>query len=231
MTDKEVRVGVGNFGLTRIEGNVTAGSDSPIRSLRDIGGALGNVAAAAAATAMATVMGGPLGLLFGGGALAGLAASVAAVPKANGLCRVFGRRGAPRDGMVQVAVNYLMDRFFPLAIGGQLFIVSMYATQDAGSDNPPFVEVRMEFLCININAILAMFDTASAPQMVRWTDIHDIGTFVMTPDSATPQMPASNNTRGSWIRALAVAALKGSTCTLPAAPTDPGTASDEDALA
>jgi hypothetical protein len=139
VVDRQVFLSVGpGCPATRLEGNVTVGSDSPIRSVWDLAkkmkesldvafGFMGNPFSAA--TNFATFVG-----------------SVIPSVRASALVRVWGRPEALRSSLANIAKIVALDRLAPFGDGagfggGRVLPVSAYLTQSI-ADN--YVEFRME---------------------------------------------------------------------------------------
>ncbi len=246
VTDEEVGYGIGQVGgITRVEGNVTCGANAAFGGLPQL---LMNAFPRAAPAVGRQIWnwGFPalslLGDLTGGGSNAFLAAAagwagIYSAPKANALVKVFGQKGTSKQAMVNMAYNVIQDRFRPLSVAnkaaglGNLPILSAYVTQDVGSDNAPFMELRMEFLAVNLVALKAILDPSKAGLMMNFANVYLDDTVPVpltfgSPDLESPEYPFSNTTRGTWLGELAIAALKANACTLPAVPTDQGETND-----
>jgi hypothetical protein len=161
---------------------------------------------------------------------AGIGAALAGAKNlANGIVRVFGQRGAPggdKSALVAAGVNFLQDRFKTDAgavMGSKnVVITSFFCTQDITSDAMPFIELRISLLLMTGVALKALVFPAKITGVMSFANDYTIGGLPAGPGIAPRQFPNSSNTRGSWIGALAIAALKSSLCDLPPVATDPG---------
>ncbi|HWG47706.1 MAG TPA: hypothetical protein VN688_33385 [Gemmataceae bacterium] len=231
--DTETKLALGLRSMaTRIEGNCTAGSESPIANLRAV--AKGARASANMGMAWGMALLDPLGLV--GPGIKGLfdatgAAMDSILPqlKANGIVRIWGQRDARKEDLMKLGVNILFDRFAPMN-GGVLGIgnkpprfVSLYCTQDLSER---FIEVRAEFFA-PIGVVgwsLVNPPNQNIPKMMSLeTNIvggAEAGTENTLKGDGTgnsPMPPGGGGTRGNWLGAM-VAALLSQPGTLPQLP-------------
>lgn len=211
--------------VTRVEGNVTAGSEVPIKNVNDLGGKVGDIVGNALSLDIGGTMKAAQGLLLGS----------IPVNKACGIVRVWGNRYAQRSQLAYVAKQIILDRFAPLGAGlniaglnvgrGIFLPVSAYLTCDIAQR---FVELRME-LFPGVNALLTAFvqDMTAFESMLNLNDneIRTLQGFTAGDGKSAPGTNPLPNpevgsaTRGSYLGALLVQALGGE-CQLPAAPPD-----------
>jgi hypothetical protein len=248
VTDKQYNYAIGPLGagITRVEGMVTAGAVSPMKTPG--GGALMATAGASILDWFAGRSGfgtrADNALLAGAMWSSGLAQRVTA----NAVVRVYawpfddtlaprgdGTRTLPGkeqlNSMVRCGMAIVYDRFSPIGVPGSntLPMISCYVTQGVGSDETPFIEARMEFLYLNVVGLKAILNPDLAPNLLNMASYFVInftgGTSARLDRKATtspPVLPLSKNTRGNRVAPLFAAALNAQACTVPPIPKDPG---------
>jgi hypothetical protein len=211
VTDRQTTYGTGNYpGISKIEGNITIGGQADhLPDVKDV------VGAAVPGFWESNI---PSLYLWNRWSKAKTAAWNA-LPRgrANAMVRVFGQYGTPKNYLAQAAIACLVDRLQPIMVAGFLFTISCYLTQDIGTMNPPFVELRGEFVVGSIRQWALLFGAAGVGTfsglMKLDIGIPNLGWGPTTPTTALPD----NNSRGSWLRQLVTQAL-GPTCELPESP-------------
>jgi hypothetical protein len=183
--------------ITRIEGNTTHGGHIEIHDLKGA----------------ATKVGGSLRkLAFGSGGgvpfvgpVVDLFMEVVPSCRANCLVRVFGQRRCSKKYMARVAMMVALDRFGGILTRSGAVVVGSYLMQDIGSQNAPFIELRLEFLT-GLQQLFVVLDpdTAITGGVRLDTELKTLGCRFETPP---PELPYSDNTRGSWVSSLAYQAL------------------------
>jgi hypothetical protein len=143
--------------------------------------------------------------------------------KANVLVQVFGPPESDKAELADLAVQVAVDRFAPLW-PANIYPVSAYLTQIFDTHENPAVELRMEFLPASLEALVAVLNPKAVGAVMKLSaDIDGAGKVfggTMTNpltrggDRGNPELPASNNMRGSWIGMLVTQTLKGE-CALP----------------
>jgi hypothetical protein len=172
---------------------------------------------------------------FGLAALAGAWADMIPECKANAIVRVTGKPKVDYTDLVKLAVQIALDRFGRAQLDRQLFVASAYLTQALDNEEAPFVELRMEFLRAGADVYQAIIDpVANAGGFMNLkAEIEGKDTTLasnslrLSGEWGNPPLPASNQTRGTWIGYLVSQALS-TACTVPAAPPAPPTESSPD---
>ncbi len=228
---------------TRIEGNCTAGSESPLGDM----GLIAQGAAVAAGFAVDSAGGNTsIGRGFFSGLTSGFwtdpggvarSAATLSYPrlKANGIVRIWGSRDASKYSLMILGINILSDRFRPIQgafFSGNLpFFNSLYVTQDLSER---YVEVRGEFSPTLASTLWNLGNTPGANIlgiMNLATDIQSGGAagtdLVLSGSGAgfNPPPPNSDGTRGNYLGALLVSLLS-SPGQVPDLPVDPVLYSD-----
>lgn len=222
--DQQVERNLGpNTPIYKIEGNVTAGADMPIKDVKQ--------GMEAMAGAVKDVAGKIITWDFVGAfssALSGIWKNAIGSPKMNGIVRVFGRTGADRATLVQIGTEVLLARFGKNILGNNLYPVSFYVTEDIGNENTPFIEIRIEVLPVTLPGLKAMFKPANAAKLLDLkADITETAegpvTFPLKTDMAwgNPPFPASGEMRGVWMGKLIGQVLSSATGLWPAPPDGP----------
>lgn len=207
VVDRVTNYGTGaNSGIARVECQITSGMDTPLKSLKE------ETIEIYGAFKMA--MGGDIGSV-GGKVFNWVVPNC----KLNVIVRIWGQAGMDRRQLLRMAASMALDRVSP---GFGVAIVSVYASVDWGSENPPFVEVRCEFMGKQKQLRLLFADDIGAS--FNWnTTIAGKGE-VLNWSNTTPatQLPRSENTRGSTIGRMVAQTLAGpSACERPANPPAP----------
>jgi hypothetical protein len=222
VTDRETTYGLGaDSAITRIEGNTTSGGQIDITQLKDAMNVIGDTMGSAFASFNIFGVAGPA--IIGGRAVYNHA-----IPqgRANCMVRVFGKRYASKERMAEVALAVAMDRFGGALKGRSLLVVGAYLTQDIGSDNAPFVELRVEFLTGLAQLALIFSPRTAIIGAVNLATNVDPAGLQFTQDRPPAQLPYSDNTRGTWIGSMAYQALASGACDLPTQPAATDSRSD-----
>lgn len=219
LVDIEEPLAMGQVGyseITRIEGEVTAGSEYITKSVTSF-----------LTKAFSLDIGGLVGAAI-------------PTPKAVGVCRVWGTRNATRDFLADVAIQILVDRFSPLGLNlpfGQRTtgIVSAYLTCNIAER---MVEFRLEAL-VGVGASLiqtfsSLTDSFGKMLNLDKNEVQIAGKLVqgklLAGDKSGSAYGFSNN--ATEARATSMVKLLnqvlGTNCTLPKAPPSPGPGSASD---
>jgi hypothetical protein len=219
--DREQRLNLGTKSpAVRVEGYATAGVDVPIGKAQALGTyALRAQAAAAGNRFLRGVIAGAWE------SLAGHVGQLIPTPKANCIVRVTGKAGVNYADLVKLAVQIALDRFANYQLNNTLFVVSAYITQALDNEQAPYVELRMEFLVTGFNVLTAILDpVANAVNFMNFKaevegPNNSLGgnALRLSGGHGNPPLPASNQTRGTWIGFLVSQALA-VPCSVPAAP-------------
>ena len=218
VTDRQTTYGTGaNSQISKIEGNVTIGGQSD--HIPDVKDVIGGISLTRGFNFISS---------FGTSEIGTIKKTIwNALPRgrANAMVRVFGQQGSTKQYLTQVAINVLTDRLGPITLGGRLFTMSLYMTQDIGNQNPPFVELRGEFVVASLRQLALLLGVGGAAVFAGQMKL-DIGipTSNFLPTTPTTQLP-DNNSRGTWLRQLTIQALN-PTCELPEVPSIGGTLPD-----
>jgi hypothetical protein len=210
-----------HFPGVRIEGNVTNGFETDLKAfIHDTLKSLPDVPGAILSTFMD-----PKALLskVGGHVKSGVRALIP-VPLANGIVRVYGNKNSSRYDLAGIALNVLIDRFTnPGAFAGVnlgrgtslLAIISCYLTADVIQQ---MVELRVELVPRPVN--LGAFKSFAPAAIVAKGGIMnlrrriDLGnnfagvTTLTDADADNPQLPASNQTVGTYVGAMLAQAFQ-----------------------
>jgi hypothetical protein len=209
VVDHETTYGTGgNARVLQIEGTATAGCHIAIKDMKQAANIL-----IPAAYEFAT---GKTGLLD----VAKLVWN-AGVPNSmcSALVRVTGQKGADPRQLAAVAMLAAAAKFGKNWLLGVTVIVGAYLTVPLGSEDEPWVELRVELLG---NANLSfLFDPSVAYSMLK-LEVVGIEELDMTAGRARQPLGGSNNSRGSFIRSMVLQALTppGALPALPAAADD-----------
>ena len=214
VVDREVTYGVATARrVARVDGNHTFGAHFDIKDLK---AAANRVVSLGKSLIQLDIMGVIQGALN------------TAVPSARSscVCRVTGFKDADKRDLVHVAVMMAADRSSKMIPLGSAIVVGAYCTQSIGSDDPPWVEVRLEFLSYaGVGPQLLCDPEQLFNDRINFDNEFDLsGGVRFTPASPAPGPPYSDGTRGGWLGALAYQSLQGSTDK----PADPATRLHDD---
>ena len=192
VVDKQMRLNLGQTRITKLHGDVTVGVKFPLSNL---GGAM-----------LAT-----LDMVNAGSWSVHQAqfwAGAYATPMAKIVVQVTGEHLSDYATLASFAGQVALDRFAPIALGGQLLIVSSFLTQTFDAEQAPMVQLTIEALPLGPNAIAAIRNPLKVSAMSNTAPIilaQPLGGEVQGPPIATPDpafgnstLPNSNNTRGSY---------------------------------
>jgi hypothetical protein len=199
--------------VLRIEGTCTAGAHMDVKSMKQ------------AIPLFASLAKGAFGGIQG---LWDVAKQVwnTAVPTSacSALVRVIGRKGTAGSRLANVAMHAASAKFAASWLTGDSIIVGAYLTQSLGSEDEPWVELRIEFLA-QLN-LLFLFNPSVAYNILE-LDVIGVPSLGMTENSPTVWLGGSNNSRGSYIQDMVLQALTPA----GALPGLPGTATNDADLA
>jgi hypothetical protein len=179
----------------RVRGNVTAGVDSPIRGIKDVASLLKDIGG----TFPSSLSDIDFGFLF---RPVGVLSKYIPTAKANALVQVTGQPDSDIENLAVLAANVAADRFAPLQIGRSLFVVSAYLTQGLHVDEDVFVELRMEFLPINQNALRALLSPGLVRNMMNLEKEMTSNGLNLRRFGTNPPFQSGNNTRGTYLGSL-----------------------------
>lgn len=219
--DRQVSLGLGeNSRVVSVTGSVTSGVVSPIRNIADALGMPEKIFNQAVDNPF-----GMPGFLWRG--LVPVSTNVA-------VFRATGQKGVNRRLLSATAISFALDRFSPLALGQAIpfaavaapplaksTIVSIHVTHNADTDAPPWAEVRLEIMGLNLAVLTAIFTDEPEAIMKLDEQIGGVASILQ----AAPTLPAGGNTRGSTLARLVTQALEAPTpqnvptqANLPASP-------------
>ncbi len=194
--DREITAGLGaNSSVIEVTGTVSSKRTHVVKSPKD----LMNQIEGAIATGLRAEVGGILGR-----------AIKAFVPLNTnvGVARATGRKGADRQKLAAIAAAFIIDRFRPLT-GGKIIdaivptlgaVVDVGVTHNVDTDNPPWAEVRLEIF--GLNPFGDLFDTGKIFNFSQ--DVLDgNGAIIASPTRTGTELPAGDNSRGTWIQEMA----------------------------
>ena len=227
--DQQTQRNLGLNYVVKVEGNATAGVEYPFKDAKSA--LMGAVKELKSISSALNVMGGMPDPSAIGMALAGMAINLMPTAKANVLVKMYGRHTAPQNeppnGMGQWmsnwAIRIALDRLSPLVLAvpvlGNIWpIASAYLTQDFGSDNSPYVELRMELLPMNMRLIGALLNPATVGTLMNL----DLSLpFATTTAIQNQSPPYSGGTRGDYLVYMVTQALTTTKCQpVPDVPAD-----------
>jgi hypothetical protein len=211
VVDREVVTGLGSRNLAvEVNGSVTAGVDMALKDPKEIAGVIGNFMQGVGAGALAAI-----GLI--GKAVPGV--------KLIGTARVIGRKGVNRQGLANMAVAWISDRFAP-AVKNVHLITSLYVTHNVDTDHSPFAECRMEIMPLTMDLVHAVLSKRADVFFVSTSATYQILGDTFSGTTPGPNLPASENTRGTWLGQMVTQALGGPTASLPTSPPAASDATD-----
>lgn len=207
LTDVETTYTITTAGIVKVEGNVTAGTEMLHKSQAGlvkglISSAFGlSVGVLSAAIEMFTPRG-----------------------RATFLIRVYGRRQTPRRDLYRVAIKLTTDRFSgafgPDGSGGRYPLASLYATNNIGSHESPWCELRGELFLYNLTGKAMINPDIFAVTILNFSNDFGQGLGWSQNATPTPMIGGNNNAVGFLAQVLAYEPIKATSCDLPSKPSD-----------
>jgi hypothetical protein len=223
VVDKEVSWGLGeNSPAVRVEGMASAGGHIDIPSLKEV---VKKVPSLASEPALAFMTGGAS--LFRN--VPEALNTVIPEGRCSAIVRVFGRKGADGKYLANVALHTGMAKFSANWLAKRAIIVGLHVTQSIGTEDEPWVELRLEFWCHHL-LVSFIFNPTTIFEMMNWDVGVDDNTVTWDEGTTPALIGGSNNSRGAYVKQMVTQSL-GGPCRLPDPPLAPGSEADAAGLA
>lgn len=212
VVDREVTVGLGkNSPAVEVTGGITSNVMYPIKDFKGLGGAVLKVF-------KDTFSGNPF-------AFSELALNQGVPNNANvGQARATGRKGSDRAVLSQIARDFLVDRFAKL-LERRHYTVGLSVTHNCDTENAPFAEVRWELMVLSPGLIFEITGNKLDNVFNLANDFKEPNALVA---NFAPELPSSDNTRGTQLSRLVTQALERPTgADAPLAPNLPAPPPDD----